>query len=209
MPEKNIKLTAPASVGMIIHQSKLILAKKIVWPIIFMLADFFFAYPLLVKGALTTALFLTILTLSFFWITSKTYIWFNKKLIISNLTIIDVDQINIFKKIVTVVKMAEVNEVAVHRAGFWQRVFRLGNLYLIYNEGKTRIDFFNITKPKSVQKYLATFIHNDLTPAPDQKIDDRKIIEYLKEVKKSVGERKFQEIISKVGESDRDELIED
>lgn len=194
---------------LIIHQARAVLVGRIFIPLALLLGDLFFAYPFLTKGSVTTAIFLTVLTLSALWIISKYYVWSKKSLQIGQDMLVDYDQINIFKKVITKVKVNEINAVSVKRSGLFQHVFRLANIYIVYNDGRTRIDFFYVSNPTQLKNYFETLMAAH--PNSENKINqsDEEIIKYLRKIRQQAGERKFQEIISRIGSEEISEKVED
>lgn len=194
---RNLTLDDNEIILKIVRQSWHQLFFKLALAFVLIAADFFMLFTLLSYGSLGLVIFGLVLLSGIFYSLRLLIIWWGQTLIITNQKITDVDRKGLFKKTVSTVKLADMQDVFYETKGVIQTIFKSGNIKIILADGKTRIDLNNIAQPQTIQKIILQNKQSAGKPnATTEELSATELLNIIKKIKQSLGEEKFNEIIN-------------
>jgi membrane protein YdbS with pleckstrin-like domain len=172
----------------LVRQSKLIIINQSIIPASLIILPFFFLYPLFAWARYGIIIFFASILIGLIWLIRNILIWSKRVFIITDRQIIDIDQAGLFKKIVSSIALTKIQDVYYEVKGLSQTFGKLGNVAIIINDNKTKIEIDNIKQPEAVQRLIFSLkskINNDSAP---------ELINLIKKIKDALGPEKFNEI---------------
>jgi uncharacterized membrane protein YdbT with pleckstrin-like domain len=169
------------------------------WPIVLVVIlinlPFFLIYPLFQFGVWGMAGFLAILifALSFLFRIYTSYYY--TALLITNKRLIDVEQHGLFAKTASTILYGKIEDVNYKSKGLMNSIFRVGDIYITTAGNKrTATKLESVKYPSEVVEKIIQ--QSEYYLSDKQKTSNSKAIKLLKRIKRKVGERKFNELIS-------------
>ncbi|MFA6215225.1 MAG: PH domain-containing protein [Patescibacteria group bacterium] len=193
---KNLALNDDEKILKIVRQSGLKLLTSSILPAILIILPFFLLYPLFSLGNKGIAIFASLLFLGIIWFSRNWVIWSWKIFIISNQRIIDLDQQGIFKKVVSDISLAKIQDVFYEIKGLKQTLTRIGDIHIILNDGKTKIELSDVAQPQNVQRLILQLKTDTFQEKLENtKLSAQELVELVKKIKAGIGEDKFNQIL--------------
>jgi len=206
---KNLILNDDEGVIRIIRQSWLKLAFNLILPVLLIMLPFFFLYPLFSFGNKGILVFSLTLVVGILLLLRNIIIWSWRTFIITNQRIIDIDQQGIFKKTVSDIPLAKIQDVYYQIKGIWQTLTRIGDINVILLDNKTKIEIKNIPKPHKTQQLILQLKADTFKEKLDStNLSAQELVNLVKKIKAGLGEEKFNEIIKESG-AEKEKIIED
>lgn len=203
---KNLILNEDESLIKIIRQPWLKLVISLILPVILILLPFFFLYPLFYWGNKGIIIFASLLLIGLVRLIRNIIIWYWQIFIITNQRIVDIDQKGLFQKTVSDISLTKVQDVFYKIKGVWQTLTRLGDVNIILDDKKTRIEIKNIRQPRKIQQLILQLKAETLKDKLEvTQLSAQELINLVKKIKAGIGEDKFKEI---VGEEKNQEIEE-
>jgi len=202
---KNFTLNQNEIVVKVVRQSRLTLAFRLFIPAILILLAFFLIYPLFSLGNRGIGLFLLILIIGILFLVRGLAIWYRKKFIISNQRIIDIDQNGLFKKVVSEIPLAKIQDVSYKIKGLVQSLTRLGDVEIVVRDARFKIAIKNINQPQKIQQ-LITQLGQNTAKASDSldQLSNPELTELLKKIKVKLGQAEFNGLIEQINRQNID-----
>jgi len=203
---KNLVLNENEGIVKTVRQSTLKLITSLPLPIILIIIPFFFLYPLFYLGSKGIALFSAMLVLGILWLIRNVIIWYFQTFIITNQRIIDIDKKGFFQKTVSDIPLSKTNDVFYQIKGIWQTLSRIGNVYIILDDGKTQIEIRNISQPYRIQQLILQLKSDTLKEKLDStQLSAQELLEMVKKIKAGIGEDRLREILNKTEDQNFEE----
>ncbi|MAF14202.1 MAG: hypothetical protein CMI53_04930 [Parcubacteria group bacterium] len=193
---KYLILNDDENVIKIVRQRSLQLFQSIIIPIILIILPFFFLYPLFNWGNKGIILFSSLVFIGLIWLIRNVVIWYLQIFIITDKRVVDIDQKGMFRKTVSDIPLTKVGDVFYQVNGIWQTIFRIGNIYLVLTDSKTKIEIKNIAQPSKTQQLVLQLKDDFLKQAKDtSSLSTKDLIELIEKIKLNIGEKKFNGIL--------------
>lgn len=195
----NIILNEDESLIKIIRQPGTKLFISLIIPIILIILPFFFLYPLFSKGQWGMIAFFSSLTVGLIWLLRNTLIWSWQTLTITNQRVIDIDQTGIFHQIVSDIPLSKIQDVFYEVKGLTQTITHTGNINIVLNDNKTKIEAIGIAQPRKIQQLILQLKAETLKDKLDAtQLSAEELVNLVKKIKAGLGEVKFKEFLLKL-----------
>lgn len=179
-----------------IRQTGTMLIISLFLPVVLIILPFFFMFFLFNRGNPGIVIFFITLIIGIFWLIRSIVIWYFKIFIITSQRIIDIDQKGLFQKIVSNVYLTKIQDVYYQTRGIFQTLGKIGNIYIIITDSKTKIEIINISQPYRIQQLILQAKADTLKEKLDStQLSAQELLNLVKKIKAGIGEEKFNEII--------------
>lgn len=205
MPNKfiynNISINDNETVLKTIRQSKCRLIFGLTPAALVIVACFFFFYLLFSWGNYGIIIFILLLLTGIILLTRGFVVWYYKIFIITNQRVIDIDQQRIFYREVSDIPLIKIQDVFYRIKGIIQTMTRTGNIEIMFNDNKTKIEIKNIPQPQKIQQLIIQ-LKNDFrginSNLDNTTLSAEELVNLVKKIKAGLGEEKFKEIIKDI-----------
>ncbi|OGY50947.1 MAG: hypothetical protein A2951_01060 [Candidatus Buchananbacteria bacterium RIFCSPLOWO2_01_FULL_56_15] len=195
-PSRLLTLTPGEQLVLMVRQSPLQLVRAAMLPTLIIIAVFFMLFPLFAQGTVGIIIFAAMVTAGTLWLVRAFIVWYYRTLTITTKRIIDVDQQKLFNKTVSEVPLEKIQDVFYRVRGLGQTISRVGNVYLVLDDQKTRIEALNVSQPQKIQQLILKLRSETLHDRLDTtKLSAQELIELVKKIKAGLGEEQFKKII--------------
>lgn len=199
---KNITLNDDENIARLVRQPVLTLVILLIMPVALIVLAFFFMFPLFNWGNMGMAIFFSLIVIGVFWLIRNIVIWNWRTFIITNQRVVDVDQKGLFQKITSDVPLSKIQDVFYQRKGVWQTLTRIGNVNIILDDNKTKIEIRNISQPRKIQQLIIQLKADTLKEKLNStNLSAQELVAMIKKIKAGIGEEKFKEIIGEEEEN--------
>lgn len=197
-----------------LRQYFLIYAPKLILGIVLVILSFFLLFPLFYKGWWGVLIFIIIFILGVYYAVKALYVWYNNIFIITNLRLVDIDQIGFFKRTVSEAPMENIQDVSYSYSGVIQTIFRYGKIQIQTAGTSAQLELNSIKDLAETQNIILDqvsqvnksfknnldkqpFLDSDILDQLDN-LDDKQLVKVLKYVKKRLGKKRFDKYIDKI-----------
>ena len=202
-PSRLLTLTPGEQLVLMVRQSPLQLVRAAMLPTLIIIAVFFMLFPLFAQGTVGIIIFAAMVTAGTLWLVRAFIVWYYRTLTITTKRIIDVDQQKLFNKTVSEVPLEKIQDVFYRVRGLGQTISRVGNVYLVLDDQKTRIEALNVSQPQKIQQLILKLRSETLHDRLDTtKLSAQELIELVKKIKAGLGEEQFKKILKANDEDD-------
>jgi len=199
-PSRPLTLTAGEQLVLLVRQSPVQLVRSAAVPTVIIIAAFFMLFPLFAQGTVGIIIFAAMVTAGTLWLVRAFIVWYYRTLTITTKRIIDVDQQKLFNKPVSEVPLEKIQDVFYRVRGVGQTLSRAGNVSLILDDKKPRIEAQNVSQPQKIQQLILQLrsetLHDRLDTA---KLSAQELIELVRKIKAGLGEEQFKKILDDDG----------
>lgn len=191
-----LTLTPGEQLVLVVRQSPLQLIRSAVLPTIIIIAAFFMLFPLFARGTVGITIFAAAVTAGMLWLARAFVVWYYRTLTITTKRIIDVDQQKLFNRTVSEVPLVKIQDVFYRVRGLGQTISRVGNVSLILDDQKTRLEATNISQPQKIQQLILQLRSETLHDRLDTtRLSAQELIELVRKIKAGLGEEQFKKIL--------------
>lgn len=121
---------------------------SLVFLILLLILDFFFAPMLTLMQVLTINIFVLVFVFSYIWFNYLN--WFFNVGIITNERVVDVDFHNIIYKEINIARLDKVEDITSKGAGYFGSLFNYGHLFIQTAGSEVNLEFHSIPDPSGV-----------------------------------------------------------
>ena len=200
----NVTLDNREHVVTIVCQGIVNIGRTLVLPGLLIIASFFFLYALFSRGASGVILFFVIFGLGIILVARQLLIWRTQALIITNQRIIDVDRRGVFKRVVSFAPLSQITDVYYESTGLWQTLSKSGNIVTILNDGKTKFEFKNVSRPERTLQIIHDVYKKQVAGFDGAELTAHELVKLINKIKSSLGEKRFRELIADKSKQDID-----
>jgi len=176
---------------------------------VFLVAPFFFLFPLFSWGIPGVIVFGILFSLGVIIAARNLYLWDADVLILTTERAIDVDQKGLLSRRVSEVPLNLIQDVSWKREGVWQTVFRMGGVTIQTAGASVSIQADAIPRPEQVHELLNDLRH-DARPAADGTevpADRRGRIRHIIQLLDKVDDTTIAQIEARLVKNDRDASV--
>lgn len=138
----------------LVHPTLLAFTGSILGVIIFLLAAFFFVYPLFSLGILGIGIFVFLLMVAKYFALRVAIGRYGNMYVITNERLIDVERRGIFDRIVSEVPLSNIHDVSFRMKGPLGMLLRIGNITVRTIGGATNFEWSWVRNPEEVREKL-------------------------------------------------------
>lgn len=163
---------------------------------IFIIAPFFFLYPLLRLGAGGSLIF--VISLVFGLILGFRSLWVHQlnAFILTKDRIIDVDQRGIFHKVVSEATFDKVQDVSYIVKGIFATLFQFGSVVVQTAGASANLELTGVRHPRRVQELIVKLQREFVKPETEENLTADELLSMINKIKAGVGEEQFRRLIA-------------
>ncbi len=196
---KKVSLKAGEEIVAVVRHFGLTFWPKILVAAFFIIAPFFFLFPLFKWGPWGVAIFLLPIALGVFYAVRTFVLWYYNSFIITNRRVIDIDQRGFFERIVSEAVYENIKDVSYRRKGVWQTIFRYGDIRIQIVDTEIGLEIKNVRAPEDVQRLISDLLHParrkpDGTPDLSISPPDKEEFKIIKENIVDLDEKQLEEL---------------
>jgi uncharacterized membrane protein YdbT with pleckstrin-like domain len=181
MFEENIRkhLKDDEELIVIVRKYPLVFIVPICTSALFIIAPFFFLYPLFHWGSWGVVVFFVVLGFGLFLAVRTFIIYSFNVFIITNQRIIDFDQAGLFDRTVSETTYEKIQDVSFRIKGISQTIWHYGSIVIQTAGNQANIELFGVRQPEKIQQ-LITEVQKDTTKDKNISAEDiAALVQYL------------------------------
>jgi hypothetical protein len=180
----------------VVRRTPLVILLPAVTSAIFIIAPFFFLYPLLRHGITGSLIF--VVSLLFGIILGFRSLWVHQlnAFILTNERIIDVDQRGIFHKVVSEATFDKVQDVSYIVKGIFATIFQFGSVMVQTAGASANLELTGVRHPQRVQELIVKLQRESVKPETEDSLSADDLLAMIKKIKAGVGEEQFRRLIA-------------
>ena len=149
-----IQLKAREEVLEIVRASTIVVAKRLVFPLVWLALPFFFMFALWRTGEWRESAFFAWVLSGAILVARGYFIWIRTVFVITDQRIIDFDQSGFFSREVTQATYDQIDEVSYEVNGFWATVLRYGKVLVRLDGASADIEINYVHNPSRIAETL-------------------------------------------------------
>lgn len=130
---------------------------------------FFLLFPLFSLGMFGVIAFGVLILIGTALAFRTFFIWENDVLVLTSLRILDVDQRGLFSRHVSEANLISIQDVSWQKSGFWNTLFRMGNVTIQTAGATTSIEGEKLPRPEKIHALINELRHE--APSPSASLD--------------------------------------
>lgn len=151
---KKIDLKAGEEVVAVVRRFGMVFWPKILAAILLLALAFFFIFPLFDLGQWGVAIFLFLILLALIYAANIFVVWYYNVFIVTDRRVIDIDQRGFFDRIVSEAPLRKIEDVTWRRRGFWQTIFRYGNVRIKIIDSDSGLEIVKVRRPEKISQVI-------------------------------------------------------
>ncbi len=169
----------------IIRKFPLVFILPIIFSAVFIIAPFFFMYPLFHWSSWGVGIFFTLLIIGLF-IALRTFIIYSFNVfVITNQRIIDIDQAGLFDRTVSETTYDKIQDVSFRRKGISQTLWRYGSVVIQTAGQQANIELIGVKNPEKIQQLITEIQKETVSKNQISSEDIANLLANLESLKKS------------------------
>lgn len=180
----------------IIKKYPLVFIGPIIISAVFIIAPFFFLYPLFHQGLWGVILFFILLLSGITFSIRQFVIYSFNIFVITNQRIIDIDQKGFFDRTVSESTYDKIQDVSFRLKGVFQTMFHYGSIIIQTAGTQANLELSGIKDPEKVQD-LITKLQREFSREKSKELSASELIEMVKKIKEGLGEEKLKNLLEK------------
>lgn len=171
----------------------------VVFSIMFLLAPFFFLFPLVRLGQWGILGFFVLVTIGILLTTRTTMLYFLNMLAISTKRIIEVDQLGFFEQRVNEVNLEKIQNVSFSVKGVFQTLFRYGAVHIRVVGQQQELTVKNVARPEQVHQTLLHVLATiPIQQAKQAEQSDDTPMQKLRDLQNTMGREEFSRVVKRI-----------
>jgi len=204
--QKALNLKDDEKVLYLAHQSPLINWYHVLITFVLIVAPFFFLFPLFELGMWGVGIFFALIIVGLFYGFRQVVRWYYNVFAVTDQRVIDIDQRGLFDRTVSVAPYANIQDVSYRIKGFWQTIFRYGNVLIQTSTPGTDLEVRKIRHPQVLQDLINELrleAVKQVTVSGDDKLG------VLKEFTDKLSIAEVKTLVKKLKDEEKDQALHD
>lgn len=183
----------------IIRQYPLTYLPSVLISLFFIIAPFFFIFPLFRLKIWGILIFLAFILFGIFFGIRKLIIWYFHSFMITNKRIVDFDQKGLFDKEISETIYKNIQDVGFRVKGFSQTFFHYGDIKIQTAGTVANLELTKVYEPQKIQELISDLQRKFSQGPPEYEeeteLSARELVQMVEKIKKGVGKENFDKII--------------